>query len=87
MRSYRRKVQRVIDGDTFKVRTNVSGSQYIRIAGKNCPEKGQRGFQKAKQSLSRKIQGKTVTVKPVAKSYGRTVANVTYKRRSLKGNC
>lgn len=87
MRSYRRKVQKVIDGDTFKVRNNVSGSQYIRIAGRNCPEKGKPGFQRTKQSLSRKIQGKTVTVRPVAKSYGRTVADVTYKRRSLRGKC
>ena len=32
MKSTRRKVQKIIDGDTFTVRKNVGGSQYIRIA-------------------------------------------------------
>jgi len=84
MTSYRRKVQKIIDGDTFKVRNNVRGSQYIRITGMNSPEKGQRGYQTAKNDLTRKIKGKTVTVKPKAKSYGRTVADVIYKRKRLK---
>lgn len=84
MKSYRRKVQKIIDGDTFKVRNNVRGSQYIRITGTNCPEKGQHGYHSAKQKLNRQINGKTVTIKPKAKSYGRTVADVIYKRRRLK---
>ncbi len=84
MKSYRRKVQRIIDGDTFKVRNKVRGSQYIRITGMNCPEKGQYGYYSAKQKLNRKINRKTVTIKPKAKSYGRTVADVIYKRRRLK---
>ncbi len=87
MKSYRRKVQKIIDGDTFKIRNRVSGSQYIRITGLNCPEKGQRGYQNAKNNLAKKIKGKTVTVKPKAKSYGRTVADVIYKRKRLRGRC
>lgn len=87
MTSYRRKVQKIIDGDTFKVRNNVRGSQYIRITGMNCPEKGERGYQTAKNNLTRKIQGKTVTIKPKAKSYGRTVADVIHKRKKLSGVC
>ena len=39
-KSVRRKVQSIIDGDTIKVRRKVRGSQYIRIAGLNAPEKG-----------------------------------------------
>ena len=85
MPSYRRKVQRVVDGDTYKVRNNVRGSQYIRISGMNCPEKGQRGYQTAKNNLARKIQGKNVTIRPKAKSYGRTVADVVHNRRRLRG--
>jgi len=85
MPSYRRKVQRVVDVDTFKVRNNVRGSQYIRISGMNCPEKGQRGYQTAKNNLARKIQGKNVTIRPKAKSYGRTVADVVHNRRRLRG--
>ena len=81
-RSVRRKVQGIIDGDTFKVRNNVNGSQYIRVAGLHAPEKGQRGYASAKQNLSR-LKGKTVTLRPKAKSYGRTVADVIYKRKKL----
>jgi len=78
----RRKVQKIIDGDTFKVRRKVRGSQYIRVSGLDAPEKGQFGYGKAKQKLSR-IKGKTVTVKPRGRSYGRTVADVIYKRKRL----
>ena len=81
-KSVRRKVQSVIDGDTFKVRNKVGGSQYIRVAGLNAPEKGQRGYASAKQNLS-KLKGKTVTLRPKAKSYGRTVADVIYKRKRI----
>ena len=82
-KSIRRKVQSVVDGDTFKVSHRVSGSQYIRVAGVNAPEKGQRGYASAKKDLS-KLKGKTVTLRPKAKSYGRTVADVIYKRKKLK---
>ncbi|MCH7649378.1 MAG: hypothetical protein IIA83_12345 [Thaumarchaeota archaeon] len=81
-KSVRRKVQSVIDGDTFKVRNRVGGSQYIRVAGLNAPEKGQRGYASAKQNLS-KLKGKTVTLRPKAKSYGRIVADVIYKRKRI----
>ncbi len=81
--SVRRKVQRVVDGDTFKVRKRVSGSQYIRIAQINAPERGQRGYYAAKKNLS-KLVGKTVTIRPKAKSYRRTVADVIYKRKKLR---
>ena len=86
-KSYRRKVQKVIDGDTFKIRNSVNRSQYVRIAGLNCPEKGQWGYSSAKQKLARNIQGKTVTIKPKARSYDRVVADVIYKRKRLRGKC
>ncbi len=83
MKNYRRKVQKVIDGDTFIVRNRVAGSKHIRIAGVNCPEKGQRGYGTAKSKLA-KLTGKTVSIKPVGKSYGRTVAKVTHNRRQVR---
>ncbi len=86
-KSYRRKVQKVVDGDTFKIRNKVNNSQYVRITGLNCPEKGQFGYSSAKQKLTRNIQGKTVTIKPKARSYGRVVADVIYKRKRLQGKC
>lgn len=82
MKSGRRKVQEIIDGDTFKVRRNVDGSQFIRIAGMDAPEKGKKGYKDAKKKL-KKLKGKTVTIRPVGKSYGRTVAHVIYKRKKF----
>lgn len=79
----RRKVQEIIDGDTFKVRNPVLGSQYIRVAGYNAPERGERGYLKAKRELS-KLKGKTVTLIPKGKSYGRTVAEVIFNRKNLR---
>jgi len=87
MKSYRRKVQKVIDGDTFKVRNRVKGSQYIRISGLNCPEKGQKGYTASKGLLSNLVTGKNVTIKPRGRSYGRTVADVTVNRRRIRGIC
>ncbi len=83
MKSTRRKIQRVIDGDTFQVRRNVGGSQFIRIAGLDAPERGQRGYMNAKKKLQ-KLKGETVTLRPVGKSYGRTVAEVIHKRKKIR---
>lgn len=79
----KRKVTKVIDGDTFKTDRPVRGSKYIRIADKDAPEKGQRGFAAAKNKLDKKIGGKTVNIDPVGKSYGRTVANVKKRGRKV----
>ena len=86
-KSVRRKVQKIIDGDTFKVSHRVEGSQFIRIANTDCPEKGERGYKPAKQKLSKLLKGKTVTLRPKGKSYGRTVADVIYKRKRFPGAC
>ena len=83
MKSVRRKVQGIVDGDTFKVRKNVRGSQYIRVAGIDAPEKGQKGYMSAKRTLG-KLKGKTVTIRPKAKSYGRTVGEVIFRRKKLR---
>lgn len=80
----KRKVQKIVDGDTFKVRNNVGGSQYIRIAGLNAPEKGEPGYAAAKRALANKIGGKQVTVRPVGRSYGRTVAEVPAAKRKRR---
>jgi len=80
----RRKVEKVIDGDTFKVVRSIKGSRFVRIAGKHSPEKGQFGYKSAKNKLKRQIQGKTVTLQPVGKSYGRVVAKVRFKRRLIR---
>ena len=80
----KRKVKRVIDGDTFQTHTKVNGSNFVRIAGKHSPEMHQFGGLKAKEEMRKQIQGKVVTLQPVGRSYGRVVAKVRHKRRLLK---
>ncbi|MFH1802270.1 MAG: hypothetical protein ABH864_02340 [archaeon] len=79
----RRRISNVIDGDTFVVGTKVNGSNYIRIAGRDSPEKGEPGYATAKRELER-LKGKTVTLQPVAGSYGRTVAKVRHNRKLIR---
>ncbi len=78
----RRKIKRIIDGDTLIVMNKIRGTNYIRLAGINAPEKGQKGYQAAKARLSRFI-GKTVTIIPKGRSYNRLVADVRYKRKKV----
>ena len=86
-KSVRRTVKRGIDGDTFEVSRKVWDSRFIRIAGVDCPEKGERGYGAAKKRLSKLLKGQKVTIRPKGKSYGRTVAEVIFKRKNLKGVC
>ena len=80
----RRTVKKVIDGDTFETYRKIQGTNRVRIAGKNAPERYQFGGSTATSRLKNKIQGKTVTVQPVSRSYGRIVAKVRVNRRLLK---
>ncbi len=80
-KKYLRIVKKVVDGDTVVVSSSVRGSSYIRLAGKNAPEKRQSGYQISKDNLKSRIGGKKVWVTPVGKSYGRTVAKVRKVRR------
>ena len=80
----KRTVKRVIDGDTFQTYRKVNGSNYVRIAGKNSPEKYQFGGKEATARLKRQIQGRTVTLQPVGRSYSRVVARVRCNRRLVK---
>lgn len=79
----RRTVKRIIDGDTFEVARKIGTTNRIRIAGYNAPEKHLLGGRRATNRLRGLIGGKTVTIRPVAKSYGRVVANVTSNRRDV----
>ena len=80
----KRKVTRVIDGDTFKVDKPVRGSNFIRMTGRDAPEKGERGYASATRKLSEQIKGKTVNVIARGKSYGRTVADVSKNGKKIK---
>jgi endonuclease YncB( thermonuclease family) len=79
----RRKVKRVIDGDTFQTCHKVNGSNFIRVAEKDAPENYQFGGVQATQKLKKQIQGKIVTLQPVGRSYGRVVARVRKNRKLI----
>lgn len=79
----RRTVKRVLDGDTFQTYRKVNGSNYVRIANKNAPEKYQFGGKEATSKLKRQIQGKSVTLQPVGRSYSRVVARVRCNRKLI----
>ena len=79
----KRKVLKVIDGDTFVVRRRIGDTRVVRLAGVNAPEKYQYGGQSATNKLRGLIEGKTVTIQPVGRSYGRVVAGVRVNRGSV----
>ena len=77
-------VTRVIDGDTFV--TSGQGAN-VRLQGVNAPERGQIGYQAAKDELSRLILHSQVTVQTKAyDDYGRRVAEVWRESDGLHVN-
>ncbi len=72
------KVIKVIDGDTIRIPRKV-----LRLANVDAPELCRRGGTKAKNQLKDMVQGKTITYKPVGKSYDRVVAQVRLKGKSV----
>lgn len=64
---------RVIDGDTFW----CPRYGYVRIEGMDCPERGESGYEEAKEVLEGLLASKDVVVKVVARDrYGRAVGRV-----------
>ena len=78
--SFSGKVISVADGDTITVLRSQDGTKTpvkIRLAGIDTPEKSQDYGNKAKQALSDKVFGKTVTITYSEKDrYGRTIGDV-----------
>lgn len=75
------KVTKVLDGDTFKT---GSRKNPVRLANVDTPEKGQPGYQQAKQALEGIVGGKEVVIDTKARdSYGRSVANVKVGGKSV----
>jgi endonuclease YncB( thermonuclease family) len=83
MRRIGRTVKRVVDGDTLEVYRRVNGSRYVRLSGVYAPEKREPGYARAKGLLRRMVENKRITVQPVGKSYGRTVANIYRQGKSV----
>ena len=78
----KRKVDKIIDGDTFRVKRKVNGSNYIRLANVDAPELNTRAGKVAKARL-RKVLGKNVNLITRGRSYSRVVADVRNGRRSV----
>lgn len=76
----RRTVKKVIDGDTFIVNRKINGTNKIRLANVDAPERYQFGGKSATGTLRHLIGGQTVSIIPVGRSYDRVVANVRVDR-------
>lgn len=82
-------VSEVIDGDTFKVKGNWKWNQRsgdtVRASGYNAPEKGESGYEEAKQKLKGLILNEKVDIKncQTIDDWGRLVTDVYYKGRNL----
>jgi endonuclease YncB( thermonuclease family) len=79
--SRKEKVTKVIDGDTFMTK---SRKHPVRLANIDTPEKGQSGFQQAKNALQNMIGGEEVLIDTKARDkYARSVANVKVNNKSV----
>jgi len=82
-------VSEIIDGDTFKVKNgwewNEKKGDTVRPAGYNTPERGEPGYEQAKQRLEDLILDKKVDIRSakVVDEWGRLVADVHYKGKNL----
>jgi endonuclease YncB( thermonuclease family) len=78
------RVARVVDGDTLVLLLAGNAQERIRIAGIDCPERGQAFGTKAKDALSRLAGGKEVTVEREKRDrYGRIVGKVVADGRDV----
>jgi len=64
---------------------NQSSGDTVRASGYNTPEKGEIGYEEAKQKLKRLILNEKVEIKnaQIIDDWGRLVADVYYKGKNL----
>lgn len=68
------RVSEVIDGDTIK-----SGPESIRLIGIDTPERGEIGYEQAKQAMTELVLGKEISVvsgKDTYDKYGRSLSYI-----------
>ena len=84
MKSVRRTIDRVIDGDTIRLVRKIGNTDIVRLSGFNAPEKHQFGCQRATNVLRGLLRCKKVTIKPEARDrYGRIIGTVFCNRRNI----
>ncbi|MCY3413069.1 MAG: hypothetical protein INQ03_15635 [Candidatus Heimdallarchaeota archaeon] len=82
--TYKRKVVKIIDGDTFEIDKAIEGLKRVRVANCNTPERKQDGYEYMSRFLKKQIMGKRVklTIKqknpPKGHFQGRWVCYVNY---------
>ena len=82
------KVKEVIDGDTFNVSPHwewgAEKGYGVRARGHNTPERGQAGYEEAKDKLTNLILNKEVELKnPIYITSGRLLCDVYYDGKKL----
>ena len=74
-RAYPARVVRVVDGDTVDVVVELGDGLYreyrVRLAGIDAPERGQAGYQEAKDFLIKAIGGKEVDLVVITTKKGK----------------
>lgn len=86
MATYEAYVTRVIDGDTFEIRTQT-GLKPIRLDNINTPEEGRIGALAATNYLKTLIEGQNVIIEERGTgTWGRTLAHVWRKSDNLPVN-
>lgn len=74
-------VERIIDGDTI-----FAGNESIRLLGVNAPERGETGYEEAKEFLEKEILGKEVKLEFVGErqdKYYRTLAYIFLRNENV----
>ena len=81
-------VVKIIDGDTFEVTPHwefqdKTGNE-VRPTGYNTPERGEPGYEEAKEKLTRLLLDNYVELKnPIGLSYDRLLCDVIYEGKNL----
>jgi len=82
-------VSEIVDGDTFNVKDGWEWDEKkgdtVRPTGYDTPEKGETGYEQAKQKLKDLVLGKTIDIKSAktVDKWGRLVADVYYNDKNL----
>ena len=81
------RVVGVADGDTVTLLDSGNGQHKIRVAGIDSPEKRQSFGDRAKQSMSRMVFGKSVQVEWEKKDrYGRIIGKILVSKEDCQKN-
>ena len=80
----KRKIQKIIDGNTFKIHRSIhqpmNSSRYIKVVGLDYIKENKKWI----DFLNKNALGKIVSIYPIGRSYGKIVATVPYFKTLVK---